>query len=126
MGDFPFAEAEKFEEPEHYRTARAAAQAHELIESLTRPQKREAPVEVAQAHRIGSLESDVRHLERECEAQSRRVDGLESELTEMTALKEQYQTEYNQWRSRALQAEREREQYKELHSKLLAKRRSTK
>lgn len=119
---FPM-EAMKAEEPEHYRTERAARAAHELIEEMSRPKKRQAPVEVTQAHLIGSLESDVKHLQRECETQYRRANDAEAKAADAEARAQQYQKEYNEWRNRALTAETRAEKAEKLHKDLLNKRR---
>lgn len=74
---------------EQYMRDSAAREAHRIIENLSnQPKKREAPVEVKQAHRIGQLESDVHHLSRECERLSRALETAERERDDF---KQKYQ-----------------------------------
>ena len=125
--DYPYDEdmnvAKMAEEPEHYRTERAARHAHELIEEMSRPKERKPPVEVQMSHRIGRLESDVEHLQREAESQYRRANDAEAKAADAEARAQQYQKEYNEWRNRALTAETRAEKAEKLHKDLLNKRR---
>ena len=124
---FPFDDypenAKDMEEPEHYRTERVAQEAHRIIEDLSRPKERKPPVEVQQAHRIGSLESDVKHMEREAYTQSRRADQAETEAKQLRAecdtlareLRE-VKKDRDEWKESSLK-------HQKLHKDLLNKRR---
>lgn len=111
------------EEPEHYRTERAAREAHQIIESLSRPKKRETPPEVQQAHRIGLLEGQLEEARTRAFEEHRRAEKLEGEMLSAKANAEQYQTEYNNYRTRALAAEERAAKAEKLHKNLLNSRR---
>ena len=111
------------EEPEHYRTGRLARDAHQIVEELSRPKKREIPVEVQQAYRIGLLEGQLEEARTRGFEEHRRAEKLETELAEVKQRAEHYQKEYNEWRSSALKAEVRANKAEELHKNLLNKRR---
>lgn len=115
--------AKMAEEPEHYRTGRLARDAHQIVEELSRPKKRETPPEVSQAHRIGFLEGKLEEATTRAFEEHQRAETLETKLAEANSRAEQYQKEYNEWRASALKAEARATKAEELHKNLLNKRR---
>lgn len=111
------------EEPEHYRTGRLARDAHQIVEELSRPKKRETPPEVSQAHRIGFLEGKLEEATTRAHEEHRRAETLETQLSVTKDTLEEAQKTLTRVQNDSNHYSQEAARYKKLHTDLLNKRR---